>query len=95
MNKPRKINHGMDDSGHQRFEKLFAIAKCPDCGKDVELVAETEGWTESPFPEELQGPRCWVHMDYGPAMGVCCHNLIVDSWDGCHVYNLPSPAPTG
>lgn len=71
---------GFDADGFQRKQACQGIGRCPTCGKDVELVAETEEWVER------DGRK--VHNSYGPACGVCCDVLIVDSWDGCSAYDL-------
>jgi hypothetical protein len=74
-------NHGFDAEGHERREACLALAECPVCGRDVELVAETESW--------LQGEEGrWHHQDYSPAQGVCCGKLIADWWEGCFVFDL-------
>lgn len=70
-------DNGFDAEGFQRKEACLGIGRCPECGKDVELVAETEEWVER--------DGRMVHNGYGP---VCCDVLIVDSWDGCSAYDL-------
>jgi len=62
--------------------QIQAIASCPRCGAVIELVAETDEW--------VKRGMLWIHNSYGPAQGVCeaCNVLIVDSWDGCHAYQL-------
>jgi hypothetical protein len=72
---------GFDPENHQRKEACLAIASCPVCGKDVELIAETECWTK-----DTEGR--WAHDSYGPAHGICCNKLIADWWEGCFVFNL-------
>ena len=74
-------DHGFDEDGHQRKEACLAITECPACGKEVELVGDTEAWTEDDDGR-------WVHAEYGPATGSCCDKLIVDSFEGCHVYSF-------
>ena len=74
-------NHGFDAEGHERREACHGIAECSVCGKDVELIAETEGWTQGDDGR-------WHHLDYAPAIGVCCGKLIADWFDGCFVYDL-------
>jgi hypothetical protein len=83
MTEPRfwEKNHGFDADGRERREQCMAIADCPVCGKEVELVADTE----SRFKGD---DGRWHHDEYGPAQGVCCNRLIVDYWEGCFVYNL-------
>jgi hypothetical protein len=61
--------------------RLEASAGCPTCGSDVELWSETEAWTQTESGE-------WKHSEFGAATGICCGNLIVDSFDGCSVYRL-------
>lgn len=73
---------GFDAEGYERRERVGAIAECPDCGNEVALVQETEEWTQ-------RKDGRWRHSSYGPAMGTCCGNLIVDSFEGCEVYRLP------
>jgi hypothetical protein len=74
---------GHDADGRPRLRRLGCIADCPRCNAEMELWQDTEEWTEN-------GGE-WQHSGYGPCMGVCeaCHLLIVDSWDGCKVYELP------
>lgn len=72
---------GFDDERHQQKQCCMAIAECPVCGKEVELVADTEAWTEG-------NDGRWLHTEYGPAMGVCCDRLIADWFEGCFVYDL-------
>jgi hypothetical protein len=74
-------DNGFDNEGYQRKEACLAIADCPVCGKEVELTAETDAWTEDDSGR-------WIHESYGPATGVCCGKLIVDYWEGCFVYSL-------
>jgi hypothetical protein len=84
----REVDHGFDADGRQWKEKVFGIAACPVCGEDVELVAETEVWVQGDDGR-------WVHSGYGPAQGVCCDRLVVDSWDGCSVYDLSGVPAAG
>lgn len=74
-------DHGFDAQARQRKEACLGVAACPACGKNVALVAETEAWTRD-------GSGRWVHAAYSPAAGVCCGKLVVDSFDGCRVYDL-------
>lgn len=74
-------NHGYDADGHERREQCQAIVECDTCGKDVELVADTESWVQAPDGR-------WSHESYGPAQGVCCQNLYVESFEGCFRYDL-------
>jgi hypothetical protein len=66
---------------YERRERIDAHAVCPRCGQEVELIADTEEWKRS-----YSGR--WRHSSYGPALGECCGQLIVDSFDGCKVYEL-------
>jgi len=84
----KETNYGFDQDGRERREMCMAIAECPVCGKDVLLIADTEEWTE-----DDQVPGRWRHNTYGPAQGVCCDRLIVDSWYGCFVYDLRGSGP--
>lgn len=72
----------LDAEKYERREACFALVECPRCGVDLELVAETESWTK----DDEAG--VWLHESYGPAMGVCCGTLFVDSWDGMSAYKL-------
>lgn len=78
---------GPDEHGYPHFERLAAIAECPACGDRVECWQETEEWTE-----DAKGKM--QHSGWGPAMGVCeaCSLLIMDSWDGCEVYDMDPEA---
>jgi hypothetical protein len=76
-----------DDDSHERRTCLGAVVTCPRCGKTVGLVCETEAW------EQMAGDGRWHHGGYGPAQGVCCGLLFVDSWDGCSTYDLGSATP--
>jgi hypothetical protein len=69
-----------DADGYERRERVEAIAECPTCGRDVELVADTEAW-------QFRGGR-WRHTEYGPATGECCDLVIVDSFDRCIVLDF-------
>jgi hypothetical protein len=75
-------DHGFDSENHQRKEACLGLADCPTCGKEIELVADTESWTF----DDMSGK--WLHQDYSPAIGACCGNLIVDSFEGCCIYSL-------
>jgi hypothetical protein len=74
-------DHGFDTEGYQRKQACLAIAACPVCGKEVELAADTESWTEG------EDGR-WAHDGYGPAMGVCCDRLLADWWEGTFAFDL-------
>lgn len=74
-------DHGFDAEGYQRKEACLAIAECPVCRKEVELVAETESWARDDKGR-------WLHEDYGPAMGVCCDRLIADWEEGTFAFDL-------
>lgn len=60
---------------HEHREIVAALSTCPTCGKTVECLADTDGWTET-----FNGSRVWRHNSYGPAMGECstCEVLIAD-----------------
>lgn len=74
-----------DDEGTWRHrERVGAIAECPKCGEDVELVQETEEWQET-----REGSRVYRHAGYGPSMGECCDLLFADWWDGCFTFEAP------
>ncbi len=75
------VKRSVNAEGYEVRERLEGIAQCPTCGKDVELWSDTEEWVQTKAGK-------WIHSQYGPAQGVCCHNLIVDSFDGCFVYDL-------
>ncbi len=77
-------DHGFDAEGHQRKEACLGFTVCPVCGGDVELVADTEEWTQDDNGR-------WIHSSYGPAQGVCCNHLIASWWDGTFVYKLSEP----
>jgi hypothetical protein len=72
-----------DADGFERRRTVMGEAECPKCGKPVPLEADTDCWRQG------DGGR-WDHAGYGPACGVCCGLLVVDSWDGCDVYDLTS-----
>ncbi len=74
-------NHGFDETGHERRQKRMGVVACPVCRSTVDLIADTEEWTQGDDGR-------WQHNQYGPAQGVCCDRLIVDSFDGCKVYDL-------
>lgn len=76
-------DHGFDADGHQRKEACLAITECPVCGTEIELIAETESWTQADDGK-------WVHQDYSPAVAVCCGKLIADWYEGCFVFDLKS-----
>jgi hypothetical protein len=78
-----------DDEGFERRERVGALADCPQCGAEIGLMQQTEEWSETPDGR-------WQHSGWGPAMGVCekCGLLIVDSWDGCEVYDLNQKGET-
>lgn len=76
------IDHGFDETGHERRERVDAIAECPTCGKEVELLADTEEWRQG---EDHR----WHHSEYaGCAMGECCGMVLIDTYDGAFVLNL-------
>ena len=70
-----------DADGYERREACLAVAECPTCGRDVELIAETEQWVEDDDGR-------WLHDGYVPATGECCEVLIADWWEGCFVFAL-------
>lgn len=74
-------DHGYDANGHQQKTACRAVVDCPVCGKEIELISDTESWVRT-------NDGRWDHSEYGPAQGVCCDRLIVDSWDACRVYDL-------
>lgn len=51
---------------HEHREIVMALTDCPKCGKTVECLADTDGWSET-----FDGSRVWRHDSYGPAMGEC------------------------
>lgn len=77
------ITHDADR--HERRTRVGAIAHCPRCNSEIELTQETEAWV---MDDPVKGQ--WRHSEYGPCQGVCelCELLIVDSFDGCKVYDL-------
>jgi hypothetical protein len=77
---------GFDEDGYQQKYVMAGIATCPTCDKDVELVAETEEWSE----DDKTGR--WLHSSYGPGMGFCCGNLVVDTHEGTFCYQLDQGA---
>lgn len=79
-------NHGFDSTNHERRERCEAIVECDTCGKDVELIADTESWTQA-------NDGRWLHESFGPSQGVCCHNLYVQSFEGCFRYDLRGVKP--
>lgn len=84
-NPPRiEWRHEQDGEWEYRFE-VVAVVECDRCGKDVDLEAETDGWTE-----EEEGSGRFVHDSYGPALGVCCGLLYADWWEGTFAYVLPN-----
>lgn len=72
----------VDVSGRECREALAGTVECLKCGKDVELVAETEEWVRA-------DDGTWRHSRYGGAMGVCCGLLYAEQPDGrLHSYRL-------
>jgi hypothetical protein len=72
---------GFDTEGRQHKEACLAISTCPVRGQDVELVGETEVWVQADDGR-------WLHDSHGPAVAVCCNQLIADWWEGSFVYDL-------
>lgn len=66
------------EDGQETRQQIQSIAECPECGKDVDCIAETEARTEA-----------GEHIAYGTPQGVCCGHLIVDGFDGAEVFKLP------
>lgn len=64
-------------------EKILAIARCPVCGDEVALLAETDGWVEA----GINSGR-WRHESYGPAAAEHCGKIIADWWEGTFVFDL-------
>jgi hypothetical protein len=94
------VNHGFDATGHERRERLEFVGDCPKCGRRVEGWAETEEWTAS-YGEATgndwglvmqEKPARWKHESYGPAAGVCCGLLFVDTFEGMKTYRLSETA---
>jgi hypothetical protein len=75
-----KVERSMDERGREVLKRLEAVVECDTCGKEVEMWSDTEEWVK-------EAGR-WVHNQYGPAQGVCCQNLYVDSFEGCFRYKL-------
>lgn len=75
------INHGYDDEGYERRDRLEVECECNICGGRVELWSDTEAWTMLPDGK-------WRHDEYGPAQGECCGLVYVDTFDGCFVLDL-------
>ena len=73
-----------DGRPRERRERVAGHAVCPQCESLIELTDDTEAWTLD------EDARVWRHSEYGPACGVCCDNLIVDSFEGARVYRLPT-----
>ncbi len=73
-------NHGFDDTSHERRERFEAVVECDTCGKDVLLCSEMQEW------HRKNGQ--WAHAQYGPAQGVCCHNMYIMLFEGCFRYKL-------
>lgn len=82
------VNHGFDETGHERKERHSGLARCPGCDAEIGLVEETEEWVQG-------DDGLWRHNAYGPAVGVCntCNILIADTFDGCAAYKLGKPKP--
>jgi len=75
-------NHGFDETGHERRERVDAIVECPVCGNEVALWSDTEEWKRG---DDLR----WHHSRYaGCAMGECCGKILVDTFDGSFVLDL-------
>lgn len=71
----------VDADGHERREVCQGLAECPVCGRDVELIAQTESWVQD-------ADGFWRHQDYGPAQGVCCQRLMAGWYEGGFVFDL-------
>ena len=61
---------------YERRTQVAALVSC-ECGKEVELIAETEEWTESDDGES------WEHSEFGPGSGQCdCGRIYVEDIEG-------------
>lgn len=77
-------NHGFDEDGYERRERVDAICECPTCGKEVAMWSDTEEWTKGKDGR-------WHHSQYaGCAMGECCGKVLIDTFDGSFVLELSS-----
>ena len=75
---------GYDADGHEQREACLAIAECPVCGQDVELIAETDEWVRGIVDSRL----VWKHAGYGPSTAEHCGKLIADWWEGTFTFDL-------
>lgn len=71
-----------DQNGFEIRKRCAAIIECPECGKDVELVQETEEWHK-----QAEGNH--IHWQYGSPEGECCSTLFVDHGGVIQMYELP------
>lgn len=75
-------------------EVVDVIVECPTCGADIELTAETDGWTETD-----DGSAAWQHDSYGPSLGTCAacdpdgERIVADWWEGSFVFERHAGGP--
>jgi len=76
------ITKTRDPNGDWRVtgSRLGAIAECPGCGAEIELMQNVDAW--EPDTGEI--------VDWGPSTGVCepCNLAIVDYWEGTFAFEL-------
>lgn len=75
------VNHGFDNTGHERRDRLDAECDCNICGQRVELWSDTEEWRQN-------DDGTWRHLSYGPAQGCCCGLAYINTFDGAFVLDL-------
>ncbi|MBI1353252.1 MAG: hypothetical protein GC160_02820 [Acidobacteria bacterium] len=72
------VEQWTDSLGRPSLRRLDGTTECPECGKEVQLWAETVEWTEDGKPS-----------DYGPPEGICCGLLLMDDGEFLQCFVLP------
>jgi hypothetical protein len=87
----RFVNYLVAFPSEEGMPMIDGTAICPECGKEVWLIAEPDAWTERPQPgwrRRRSNPKvAWKVDGWGPGIGECCDGFIASQLDGdCHYY---------
>jgi hypothetical protein len=75
-----------DDTGlWEHREIVAALTDCPECGKTIECLADTDGWEET-----FHDSRVFRHTSFGPPMGECsaCEVLLAETEPGSDLMSV-------
>lgn len=90
MSEPYWQRVSVDAEGREVREACFGRCVCLRCDALLDMVAETESWTEATAADVANNRPGWKHSTYGPGQAVCCGLLNVERLGGAcvDVYRL-------